>query len=230
MFEIAFSGANIQRFNLDDRIVQIRQGITGFVSNIQTTPPPGIGKGVVEGKAVTEQQPILQPTPTNRWGVWANGWGDFVNIDDSGFAKGYRFTTGGVSVGIDYRLTDHLAVGLFGAYAHTWTDFRPGDGDVDTGRGGLYATYFDHGWWVNSGVWGGYNSYDTSRQALRGQANGSTDGYEISTFGDAGYDFHCGDLTFGPIVSMQYTNVHVSGFSAHGALVPLDIHSDPRNR
>ena len=110
MFEIAFSGANIQRFNLDDRIVQIRQGITGFVSNIQTTPPPSIGKGVVEGKAVNEKQPILQPAPTNRWGVWANGWGDFVNIDDSGFAKGYRFTTGGVNVGIDYRLTDHLAV------------------------------------------------------------------------------------------------------------------------
>jgi hypothetical protein len=60
---------------------------------------------------------------------------------------------------------------------------------------------------------------DTSRQALRGQANGSTEGYEISTFGDAGYDFHCGDLTFGPIVSMQYTNVHVSGFSEHGAFV-----------
>jgi outer membrane autotransporter protein len=132
-----------------------------------------------------------------------------------------------VSVGVDYRITDNLAVGIFGTYAYTWTEFRPGDGDVNTGRGGLYATYWDpQGWWVNAGIWGGYNSYSTSRQALLGQANGSTSGYEFSTFGDAGYDFHCGDLTFGPIVSMQYTDVHVNGFSENGSLVPLAIHGD----
>ena len=222
MFEIGFSGANTQRFNLNDRMTQIQQGSTGLISNLPPAPPPTTGKGVVE------KQPVaFQPAPTNCWGVWVNGWGDFVNVDDSSLAKGYRFTTGGVSVGIDYRLTDHLAVGLFGAYAHTWTDFRPGDGDVDTGRGGLYATYWNpQGWWVNAGIWGGYNSYSTSRQALLGPANGSTSGYEFSTFGDAGYDFHCGDLTFGPIVSMQYTDVHVNGFSENGSLVPLAIHGD----
>ena len=222
LFEIPFSGANTQRFNLNDRMTQIQQGSTGLISNLPPAPPPTTGKGVVE------KQPVaFQPAPTNCWGVWVNGWGDFVNVDDSSLAKGYRFTTGGVSVGIDYRLTDHLAVGLFGAYAHTWTDFRPGDGDVNTGRGGLYATYWDpQGWWVNAGIWGGYNSYSTSRQALLGPANGSTSGYEFSTFGDAGYDFHCGDLTFGPIVSMQYTDVHVNGFSENGSLVPLAIHAD----
>ena len=222
LFEISFSGSNTQRFNLNDRMTQIQQGSTGLISNLPPAPPPTTGKGVVE------KQPVaFQPAPTNCWGVWVNGWGDFVNVDDSSLAKGYRFTTGGVSVGIDYRLTDHLAVGLFGAYAHTWTDFRPGDGDVDTGRGGLYATYWDpQGWWVNTGIWGGYNSYSTSRQALLGPANGSTSGYEFSTFGDAGYDFHCGDLTFGPIVSMQYTDVHVNGFSENGSLVPLAIHED----
>jgi outer membrane autotransporter protein len=161
--------------------------------------------------------------------VWANGWGDFVNIDDSSLAKGYRFTTGGMSAGIDYRITDHLAVGLFGGYSHTWTDFRPGSADVDTGRGGLYATYFNQGWWVNAAVWGGYNNYSTSRQALLGSANGSTDGYEISTFGEAGYNFHCGDLVWGPLVAMQYTDAHVSGFSEHGSLVPLDIHSNSQD-
>jgi outer membrane autotransporter protein len=115
---------------------------------------------------------------------------------------------------------------LFGAYAHTWTDLKPGNVDVDTGRGGLYATWFDHGFWVNAGVWAGYNSYSTSRAGLLGPANGSTDGYEISTFGETGYDFHCGNLSFGPIAAMQYTNVHLNGFSEDGSLVPLDVHSD----
>jgi Autotransporter beta-domain len=35
------------------------------------------------------------------------------------------FTSGGVSLGIDYRVTDQLAIGAFGDYSHTWTDLNP---------------------------------------------------------------------------------------------------------
>ena len=69
--------------------------------------------------------------------MWVNGWGDFVSVDGDNLAKGYDFTTGGVSVGVDYRMMNHLAIGVFGSYAHTWTDLKPGDIDVNTGRGGL---------------------------------------------------------------------------------------------
>jgi outer membrane autotransporter protein len=218
MFEIGFSGANSQRFNLNDRMAQIQQTIAPL-------PPAPVPLTTKEGKEVVPPPPPYQPVPSR--GVWANGWGDFVNVYNDPEAKGYQFTTGGISAGIDYRITDHLAVGLFGGYSHTWTDLKPGNVDVDTGRGGLYATYFDPtGWWVNAGVWGGYNSYSTSRQAILGLANGSTNGYEVSTFGDAGYDIHCGNLTFGPVVSMQYTTVHIDSFSEHGSLVPLNVHSD----
>jgi Autotransporter beta-domain len=73
-----------------------------------------------------------------------------------------------------------LAIGIFGSYAHTWTDLKPGDVDVNTGRGGLYVTYWNKGFYINGAVYGGYNSYDTSRQQLiRGMASGSTSGYEF---------------------------------------------------
>ena len=225
LFEIPFSGANIQRFNLDDRMTQIQRGAAGFVSPVPPTPPS------LTGKEAVGKEPTPPPVPSApRWGVWANGWGDWAHVDSTASAQGYHFTTGGMSAGIDYLITDQLAVGLFGGYSHTWVNFKPGSADVDTGRGGLYATYFNStGWWVDAGVWGGYNSYSTSRRALLGPANGSTDGYEISTFGEAGYNFHCGDLTWGPLVAMQYTDVHVSGFSEHGSLVPLDIHSNSQD-
>jgi hypothetical protein len=230
LYEVSFSGANMQRFNLGDRMFQIQQGMTGFVSPITPAPPPApTGKEINEGKGVEGKAPppALQPGPTNRWGVWANGWGDFVHLDDTG---GYNFTTGGMSAGVDYLITDHFAVGLFGGYSHTWVNFNPsGSATVNTGRGGLYATYFQQGWWINAAVWGGGNSYSTSRQALAGQANGETDGYEVSTFGDAGHDFHYGDLAFGPTISMQYTDVHISGFGEHGSLVPLSIHGDSQD-
>ena len=233
LYEIGFSAANMQRFNLGDRMFQIQQGMTGFVSPITPAPLPApTGKEITEGKGVEGKAPppAPQPGPTNRWGIWANGWGDFVHLDSTSAAQGYNFTTGGMSAGVDYLITDHFAVGLFGGYSHTWVNFNSsGAADVNTGRGGLYATYFQQGWWINAAVWGGGNSYSTSRQALAGQANGETDGWELSTFGDAGYDFHCGDLSFGPTVSMQYTDVHIGGFGEHGSLVPLNIHGDSQD-
>jgi uncharacterized protein with beta-barrel porin domain len=219
MFEISFSGANTQRFNLGNRMTQIQAGSTGLVSNV-LAPPPAIGKGVIGEKSVVEKQPpVFQPGPQNRWGVWVNGWGNFVSVDDDGLRRGYDFTSGGAGVGIDYRLTEHLAIGLFGGYAHSWTTLQPtGDIDVNTGRGGLYATYFNGGFYVNTAIWAGYNSYDTSRKGLLGQAIGNTSGYEFSTYGEIGYNFHWGNLTAGPLFAAQYTNVDVNGFREQGSL------------
>jgi outer membrane autotransporter protein len=226
MFEIGFSGANTQRFNLGNRITQIQAGSTGLVSNVIAPQPPSVGKDTLN-KATVKQPSILEPGPQNRWGIWVNGWGNFVSVDNDGFRRGYDFTTGGASVGIDYRLTDHLAIGLFGGYADSLTNLQPtGDIDVNTGRWGLYATYFNGGFYVNTALWAGYNSYDTRRQGLLGQATGNTDGYEFSTYGEVGYNFHWGNLTAGPLFAAQYTNVHVNGFREQSSLLPLDIHED----
>ena len=224
LFEIAFSGANTQRFELDERFADIQRGLTGFVSNLPTAPAPA---ETGTGKSVVEKEPVLQPRPQNRWGLWANGWGDWVSVGNDGVAKGYNFTTGGFILGVDYRIADHFAIGLTGSYAYTSTNLQPsGDIDVNTGRGGLYATYFDRGFYLNGAAYGGHNSYNTSRQELQGMANGSTSGGEFSTFGEAEYDFHLGSFTVGPLFSIQYTLVHIDRFNEQGSLLPLQIHSD----
>jgi outer membrane autotransporter protein len=156
-----------------------------------------------------------------------NGWGDFVTVDNANSAKGYNFTTGGVTLGIDYRITDHSAIVLVGSYAYTATNLQPaGDIDVNTGRGGLHATYFDRGFYVNGAAYGGHNCYNTSRQGLLGLANGSTSSGEFSAFIQAGCDFNFGNFTVGPIAAAQYTYVSISGFNEQGSLLPLQIHSD----
>jgi outer membrane autotransporter protein len=175
-------------------------------------------------KAVGE--PILQRAAENRWGVWVTGFGDFVNVDGDGNANGYNFTTGGVSLGIDYRITDQLAIGVMGDYSHTWTSLDPsGHIDVDSGRGGVYATWFNHGIYFNGAIYGGHNNYDSSRASLGGLATGSTEGSEWSAFIGGGYDFHLGALTAGPIASLQYTDVGIDSFGEKGSLALLDIHS-----
>jgi len=104
-----------------------------------------------------------------------------------------------VNLGIDFRVTDFLAIGAMGEYSHTWTALDPrGHIDVDSGRGGLYATLFSNGFYLNSGIYGGHNNYDSGRSSFLGIANGSTEGEEWSTFVSGGYDFHFGHLTIGP--------------------------------
>ena len=229
LYEISFSNANIQRLNLEDRLDDIRAGSNGFSSNMKVNSANVTRdeKATVDGKSSKSVvEPILQPAPENRWGVWVTGFGDFVSVDSDANAKGYNFTTGGVSLGIDYRIGDQFAIGAMGEYSHTWTSLQPGGHvDVDSGRGGLYATWFKHGFYLNGAIYGGYNTYDSNRAGFGGLASGSTEGAEWSTFVSGGYDFHLGQLTVGPIASLQYTDVHIDGFSENGSLAPLAIHS-----
>jgi outer membrane autotransporter protein len=214
--------------NLEDRLDEIHHGSNGFSSNMKVNGATVNDKAGMDGKSSKGVvEPILQPGPENRWGVWLTGFGDFVSVDADSNAKGYDFTTGGVSLGIDYRITDQLAIGVMGDYSHTWTSLNPnGHLDVDSGRGGVYATWFNHGIYLNGAVYGGHNNYDSGRAGLGGLANGSTEGAEWSTFISGGYDFHFGSLTVGPIAALQYTDVHIDGFSEKGSLAPLAIHSD----
>jgi outer membrane autotransporter protein len=222
-YEISFSNANIQRLNLEGRLDDLRSGSNGFSSNMKVNGA-SVNLDGKSSKSTVEQ--VLQPGPQNRWGVWVTGFGDFVNVDSDSNAKGYDFTTGGFSVGIDYRINDQLAIGAMGEYAHTWTSLEPsGDIDVDSGRGGVYATWFNHGIYLNGAIYGGHNSYSSSRSGLEGMASGGTGGAEFSTFISGGYDFTCGQLTVGPIAALQYTYVNIDSFGEHGSLAPLDIHS-----
>ena len=232
-YEIGFSDSNIQRVTLEDRLDAVRNGSSGFSSNMNLNNATVylVGKEVVDGKSSpAEVQPVLQPGPENRWGIWTTGFGDFVSVDSDGNGKGYDFTTGGVSVGLDYRLTDHLVIGAMIDYSHTWTSEKPaGHIDVNSGRGGLYASWFNHGFYLNGAIYAGHNSYDSGRSGLGGLANGSTGGTEWSTFLAGGYDFHFGPLTVGPIAALQYTYVNIGEFSENGSLAPMQIQSDSVN-
>jgi outer membrane autotransporter protein len=226
-YEISFSNANIQRLNLEARLADVRDGSNGFSSNMKTNSASVNlqDKAAVESSKNPVEQ-ALQPGPENRWGVWVTGSGDFVNVDGDDNAHGYDFTTGGVSVGLDYRITDQLAIGIMGEYSHTWTSLEPsGDIDVDSGRGGVYATWFTRGFYLEEAIYGGHNSYSSSRASLQGMASGGTGGSELSTFISGGYDFHAGHLTVGPIATLQYTYANIDSFSEHGSLAPLAIHS-----
>ena len=109
IFNIGVSLANVQTANLKRRMEDIRAGSNGFSSagfSLNGSAPNVIGglAGVTgpEGKSGPS---VMAPTPENRWGVWVTGIGEFTNVDSTGNAAGYDLQTGGITLGVDYRIS-----------------------------------------------------------------------------------------------------------------------------
>lgn len=225
IYELGFSLANVQALNLQRRMDDIRGGSNGFSANgysmrdsygLVTTHPDGS----VEEKSSPR---YMQPSAGNRWGVFVTGTGEFANVGDEDLnARGYDITTGGVTLGLDYRVTNNFAIGLAGTYAHSNVDLV-GDGhiDADGGKLALFATFFTREFYFEGAATGGLTNYDTRRGALLGDANGSTDGAEFHGLVAAGYDWTIGCFTFGPTASFQYSYIDFNSFTESGSLAPL---------
>jgi fibronectin-binding autotransporter adhesin len=223
IYEIGFSQATIQWQNIQRRTADIRAGSTGFsAAGYQMRDTHGFAKGA-DGKMVLEKGSVMEPSPENRWGVFITGTGQFVDVGDQDLnAPGYDLTTGVVTVGADYRLSNNFAIGLSGTYAHSNADLvNEGRVEVDGGKGGLYASYFSDGFYVDLAANGGWNSYDAWRTALLGQARGNSDGAEFNGLIGAGYDWHLGGLRFGPIATFQYSYMDIDSLTERGSLAPL---------
>ena len=226
IYALDVSLANIQTANLQRRLDDIRSGSTGFSSagfTINGSTPSFSqdlsGPSGAEGKSGPS---VSTPIPENRWGFFANGLGEFTDVSTADGARGFNFRTGGVTLGVDYRIGSNFAIGLTGGYAHTGVDLaNSGNIAVDGGTGGFYATVFGGGFYLDTSVSGGVSDYETHRTALLGTANGSTDSGTVNVLVAGGYDWTTGALTIGPIASFQYTYVGLDGFTETGSLAPL---------
>jgi autotransporter-associated beta strand protein len=226
IFNIAVSLADVQSANLLRRMEDIQAGSNGFSSAGFTLngSPAVFAEGLAgptgaEGKSGPS---ALAPIPENRWGVFATGVGEFTRVDGNFNAAGFNLQTGGVTLGVDYRICSNFAVGLTAGYAHINGDLAGNGGlDVDSGKLGAYATVFGNGFYLDSSVTGAWDGYDTHRAALLGTANGSTDGSDVTVLVAGGYDWTKGSLSIGPTANFQYTHVGFDGFTETGSLAPL---------
>ncbi|MFY9988855.1 MAG: autotransporter domain-containing protein [Chthoniobacterales bacterium] len=226
VYALGVSLANIQTANLERRLEDIRSGSRGFSSSGLTingsSPSFSDSLSGPTGSEGKSGPSALAPIPENRWGFFATGLGDFTDVSSADGARGFNFQTGGVTLGVDYRIGSNFAIGLTGGYAHTGVNLPDGGSiDVDGGTGGLYATAFGGGFYLDTAVTGGASDYETHRTALMGTANGSTSSGTVNVLVAGGYDWTTGPLTIGPTASFQYTYVSLDGFTETGSLAPL---------
>ena len=238
IFEIGFSYANIQHTNIQRRTDDLRSGASGFSAGglaMQGSGPGysgpirfrtgAAGPTGYEGKESKEDKTVYAPEDY-RWGTFLTGVGEWVEVGNTTNARGYDITTGGFTVGLDYKVTPNFALGVSAGYAGTGADLtRGGRIYANSGKLGLYATYFTGGFYVDAAANGGYNSYDTKRRSLGGTARGDTEGGEFSGLLGGGYDFQVGGLKVGPTASVQYTYLGFDDFRERGSLAPLRIGS-----
>ena len=237
IFTAGLAVSQIQVGNIEHRLEEVRQGATGFsdsgyaVSDGRRSSSVRVddGKNVIS-RSTSDSKDLVPPTTTesdHRWGFFISGTGELVDIDNTCGARGSSFTTGGVTLGADYRISQQFVLGAAIGYANTSSDLsRDGRLDIDSGKASLYATFYNEGFYVNGIAGGGFGSIDTRRTTLGGSARGQTDAVDFNGVVGTGYDCRIGAFTVGPIASLQYGAVGIDQFSeAGGALGALRIDS-----
>jgi len=147
-----------------------------------------------------------------RW--WANVRGDSQRYESS------DYDGGGPSVlfGVDWA-SGNIVYGAFGGWGKQDFDFghRRGEFDQDDGTLGGFIGWYADDLWVNAQLSWTKVSYDVDRLVALGPAvrsyQGSPDGDNLGVGVNAGWNFHHGALTHGPVVSLLSQTIDVDGYT-----------------
>ena len=204
---------------------------------------PNAGPGESEGPAgpgtISDSgDPHLAPTvapaaPTSVFNGNTSGFNEFISGDlilaDLNQNSGNNepkahYTAGNATAGISFRMSSNLAAGVLFDYNHTdaRTDSLGSHIRVDSYSPGLFATFFEHGFYANGLFTFGYNNYSNNRNLSFGgtsaSATSNPNGEQYVGDLDFGYDFHPNQhWTVGPTLGLEYTHLDVDSFHETGA-------------
>jgi len=169
------------------------------------------------------------------WNVWVNGDLAYFRFDNStpGFPNDPAVPVSG-TMGADYKWNDGWLAGAAVTAGYANPTFSLGGGFTqDVGSLSLYAAYYNHDLWSNIIGTIGWLHDNTNRSVPIGitvQPNsGSTNGYDLSLAGEAGYDFHAGPITHGPVGGFILQQAMINGFTESGSFTSLSFGSQIRN-
>jgi outer membrane autotransporter protein len=164
-----------------------------------------------------------------RFGIFVNGITFFGGADDSTEEVGYDFNGGGLTAGIDYRITDQFIAGAAFGWLDRDSDFDEARGDMESDdySGSLYASYLGEQFYADAIVTYAAIEYDIDRAVafssggvtVNSIASSDPDAYEIAASAGTGYEFRpaaLGGLAFGPQLQLNYVYWDIESFSESG--------------
>ncbi|MBO9707868.1 MAG: autotransporter domain-containing protein [Caulobacter sp.] len=162
-----------------------------------------------------------EPRKPSRWGSWVAGSADFGMRDTTGAQSGFRFTTDGLTAGVDYRVNDRVAVGAGLGYGHDSSRIGH-DGSksqAESYSGGVYASVQPTAGLFIDGV-AGYGSLDFKTRryvsALDELVHGDRDGHQVFASVTAGYEHRAKDYTISPYGRIGTTRSRLDAFTEVG--------------
>ncbi|MCP3709817.1 autotransporter outer membrane beta-barrel domain-containing protein [Paraburkholderia sp. CNPSo 3274] len=144
-------------------------------------------------------------------------------MNDAGAQRqGFRFTTPGVTAGMDYRISDRFSIGAGFGYGHDSTDIGS-DGTKSTGdyySVALYGSYRPQPALFVDGV-AGFGTLSFNAQRWDTQANafavGARSGHETFASLSAGYERRSETWLISPYARMSYSEATLNQYSESGA-------------
>lgn len=180
---------------------------------------------VKEGKSARAFSPT--PADSDRFAVWARGFGSWGAWDSNGNAADFDRTIGGLFIGADAAVAETWRVGLVTGYSRSsfHVDDRASSGDSDSYHLGLFGGTR----WGNLGLSLGaahtWHDIETGRGiAFPGFADSAEASYDARTaqvFGELGYQVDRGSFALEPFANLAYVNVHTDGFAEDGGAAAL---------
>ncbi len=164
---------------------------------------------------------IPPTTSDKRLGTFLNGDVNFGDKHSHNTEPGYNFTTSGVTAGVDYRITDNLALGIALGLTGNETNLSGNRGKIDTNgyAVSLYSNYAQNNFYANGAVSYGGNDFDIKRQITfdNRTATASTSGDQFSVNMNGGYIAKSGNVSYGPTLGMRYDRVNIDGYTEKNA-------------
>jgi outer membrane autotransporter protein len=222
---ITFNNTHTVYDSLESRMAEIR---SDYIQVTATTTPTYTSDGK-SGAGKEIKNPFVPPpaAPQQKWGFFAIGNGKFGEVDSDGNGTGFKYQSGGVVVGADYKIFPELAVGFAGGYEYTNLDPQlvSGLGSANSGYGALFVTYGKAtGLYAEAIGAVGYTAYDVQRDVLGTSAHGYPDGWDASVGGSLGYLVKVTDkIGIAPFGKIFYDHLWRSGTSETGSIAGLDV-------
>jgi len=235
----ATSFANIQQNNVRTRLNQLRLNRSNKKQLVDTS---GLriqfDGGTISGDLIAEaisqalggaagaddDNYLIQ---SSRFGVFVNGSVLYGDKDKTDRQAGYDLEVKGLTMGMDYRITNNLVAGLALGYSDTSLDYNNSGGNMgaDSVFYTAYGSYYnDANFYIDASVTRGQADYDMRRRVSYTDAAGlfeqniqsSTDGRQLLGTLDVGYDFVRGALIIGPNAGLSYSKTNIDAFAEQG--------------
>ena len=165
---------------------------------------------------------------SNRWEVWADGFGLWGHQDKHHGSNSYNANLYGGMVAVQGPIIRELSAGIGGGYAHTRVDrTHDNDSTIQMYDGTAYLSFNPTHWYLDAAFSFDFNQYKDKRHikfpGVNRTARADYVGRQYTGLLAGGYRFYEWCAIFTPLASLQYSHLDVNKYHEHGAK-DLNLH------